>query len=67
MAHDNFQDDICKVTTHVRTYIHQITGAGQQPTKQHFILVFSALKEAEETEFNLIIMQMYKEWRSGKG
>jgi hypothetical protein len=62
---DNFQYDISKFTAHVHTYIHQITGAGLRPTKQHFILVFSALKEAEETEFNLIIMQLYKERRSG--
>jgi hypothetical protein len=42
-------------------------GAGQQPTKQHFILVFSALKVVEEDEFKLIIMKLYQEWRSGKG
>jgi hypothetical protein len=67
LALENFQYDIYKFTTHVRTYIRQILGAGQQPTKQHFILVFSALKEVDEEEFKLIIMQLYKEWRSGKG
>jgi hypothetical protein len=67
LALENFQFDIFKFTTYVRTYIRQIMGAGQQPTKQHFILVFSALKEAEEAEFNLIIMKLYQEWRSGKG
>jgi hypothetical protein len=67
LALENFQFDIYKFTSHVRTYICQITGAGQQPTKQHFILIFSALKEAEKEEFNLIVMQLYKEWRSGKG
>ncbi len=66
-ALENFQFDIFKFTTHVRTYIRQIIGAGQQPTKQHFIQVFSALKEAEEAEFNLIIVKLYQEWRSGKG
>jgi hypothetical protein len=67
LALENFQFDIFKFTTHVRTYIRQIIGAGQQPTKQHFILVFSTLKEVEEAEFNLIIMKLYQEWRSGKG
>jgi len=66
LALENFQFDIFKFTTHVRTYIHQIMGAGQQPTKQHFILVFSALKAVEEDEFKLIIMKLYQEWRSGK-
>jgi hypothetical protein len=67
LALENFQFDIFKFTTHVRTYIRQIIGAGQQPSKQHFILVFSALKEAEESEFNLIIMKLYQEWRTGAG
>lgn len=61
LALENFQFDIYKFTTHVRTCIRQITGVGQQPTKQHFILLFSALKEVEKAEFNLIIMQLYKE------
>jgi hypothetical protein len=39
LALENFQFDIFKFTTHVRAYIRQIMGAGQQPTKQHFILV----------------------------
>jgi hypothetical protein len=67
LALENFQYDITKFTAHVRSYIHQIIGAGLQPTKQHFILIFLALKEAEEAEFNLIIIQLYKEWRSGTG
>jgi hypothetical protein len=33
LALKNFQFDIFKFTTHVRTYIRQIMGAGQQPTK----------------------------------
>jgi hypothetical protein len=67
LALENFQFDIFKFTTYVRTYIRQILGAGQPPTKQHFILVFSALKEAEEAEFNLIIMKLYQEWHTGAG
>jgi hypothetical protein len=67
LALENFQFNILKFTTHVRTYIRQIMGAGQQPTKQHFIFVFSALKEVEEEEFKLIIMKLYQEWRSGTG
>jgi hypothetical protein len=65
LALENFNFDISKFTTHVCTYVRQIIGAGQQPTKQHFILVFSALKEVEEAEFNLIIMKLYQEWRTG--
>jgi hypothetical protein len=67
LALENFQFDIFKFTTHVHAYIGQIIGAGQQPSKQHFILVFSALKEAEEAEFNLIIMKLYQEWHTGAG
>ncbi len=29
--------------------------------------MFSALKEVEEAEFNLIIMKLYQEWRTGTG
>jgi DUF438 domain-containing protein len=65
LALENFHYDISKFTAHVRTYIHQIIGAGLQPTKQHFILVYSALKDTDEAEFNLIIIQLLKEWRSG--
>jgi hypothetical protein len=64
---ENFNHDIQKFTTHVRTYIRQIMSAGIQPTNQHFILIFSALKEVEQDEFKLIIMKMYEEWRVGKG
>jgi hypothetical protein len=62
LALENFHYDISKFTAHVRTYIRQIIGAGLQPTKQHFILVYSALKDTNEAEFNLIIIQLYKEW-----
>jgi len=57
LALENFYFDIFKFTTHVRTNIRQIIGAGLEPTKQHFILVFSALKEVEEEEFKLFIMK----------
>jgi len=33
LALENFHFDIFKVTTHVRTNIHQIIGAGLEPTK----------------------------------
>jgi hypothetical protein len=33
LALENFQFNILKFTTHVRAYIRQIMGAGQQPTK----------------------------------
>ena len=67
LALENFNFDIQKFTTHVRTYIRQIMSAGHQPTNQHFILIFSALKEAEQDEFKLIIMKLYEEWRIGQG
>jgi hypothetical protein len=35
--------------------------------KQHFIIIFSALKEAEHNEFKLFIMKLYAEWRKGAG
>ncbi len=41
-------------------------NAGSPVTNQHFILVFSALKESEEDEFKLIIMRLYEGWRTGK-
>ncbi len=52
---------------HVRKYIGQIISAGLQPTKQHFIIIFSALKEAEHDEIKLFIMKLYAEWRKGAG
>jgi hypothetical protein len=67
LALENFQYDIFKFSSHVRTYIRQIMGAGQQPTKQHLILVFSTLKTVEEEEFKLIIMKLYQEWRYENG
>jgi hypothetical protein len=67
IALENFQYDIFKFTNHICTYMHQIMRAGQQLTKQHFILVFSALKEVEEEEFKMIFMKFYQEWYSGKG
>jgi hypothetical protein len=42
-------------------------SAGNQPTNQHFILIFSALKEVEQDEFKLIIMKLYEGWRTGQG
>jgi len=38
LALENFQFDIFKFTSHVRAYIRQFMGAGQQPTNLHFIL-----------------------------
>jgi hypothetical protein len=67
LALENFWFDIHKFTTHVHKYIRQIIGAGLQTTKQHFIIIFSALKEAEHDEFKLFIMQLYTEWRKGAG
>jgi hypothetical protein len=66
-ALDNFNFNIQKFTTHVRTYIRQIMSAGLQPTSQHFILIFSALKEVEQDEFKLTIMKLYENWRTGQG
>jgi hypothetical protein len=42
-------------------------SAGIQPTNQHFILIFSALKEVEQDEFKMIIMKLYEGWRTGQG
>jgi hypothetical protein len=67
LALENFSFDIQKFTTHVRTYIRQIMSAGNQPTNQHFILIFSALKDVEQDEFKMIIMKLYEGWRTGKG
>jgi hypothetical protein len=67
LALENFNFDIQKFTTHVRTYIRQIMSAGLQPTNQHFILIFSALKEVEQDEFKLTIMKLYENWRTGQG
>jgi hypothetical protein len=67
LALENFNFDILKFTTHVHTYIRQIMSAGNQPTNQHYILIFSALKEVEQDEFKLIIMKLYEGWRTGQG
>jgi hypothetical protein len=67
LALDNFQHDIGKFTAHVRLHIRQIMNAGSPVTNQHFILVFSALKESTEDEFKLTIMRLYESWRTGTG
>jgi hypothetical protein len=66
LALENFNHDITKFTSHVHTHIRKIMNASSPVTNQHFILVFSALKESEEDEFKLIIMQLYEGWRTGK-
>jgi len=67
LALENFDHDIIKYTMHARTYLRQITNAGSPIMNQHFILIFSALKEASEEEFKLTIMKLYEGWRTGRG
>jgi hypothetical protein len=67
LALDNFNYDIHKFTTHVRTYIRQIMSAGLQPTNYHFILIFAYLKEVEQDAFKLTIMKLYEGWHTGSG
>ncbi len=67
LALENFQFDINKFTLHARLYLHQIMNAGSPITNQHFILIFSALKETFEDEFKLTMMRLYEGWRTGKG
>jgi hypothetical protein len=67
LALENFNFDIQKFTTHVRAYIQQIMSAGNQPTNQHFILIFTALKEVEQDEFKLIIMKLHEGWCTSQG
>jgi hypothetical protein len=67
LALENFNHDINKLTMHVRTYIWQIMSAGLQPTNQHYILIFSALKEVDQDEFKLTIMKLYEGCHTGSG
>jgi len=67
LALENFNYNINKFMTHVQTYIRQIMSAGLQPTNQHYILKFSALKEIDQDEFKLIIMKLYEGWHTGVG
>jgi hypothetical protein len=53
LALENFDHDISRFTTHARTYLCQIMNVGSPITNQHFIIIFSALKEASEEEFKL--------------
>ncbi len=55
LALENFQHDIHKFTAHTRLYICQIMNVGSPVKNQHFILVFSALRESLEDEFKLTI------------
>jgi DUF438 domain-containing protein len=55
LALENFQHDIHKFTAHTRLYICQIMNVGSPVQNQHFILVFSALRESLEDEFKLTI------------
>jgi hypothetical protein len=38
-----------------------------QPTNQHFTLIFSMLKEVEQDEFEHTNMKRYKGWQTGSG
>ncbi len=67
LALENFNFDIGQFTKHARTYHWKIMNAGTLITNQHCILVFLALKEAEDEEFRSIIMRLYKGWRTGNG
>jgi hypothetical protein len=42
-------------------------SAGNQPTNQHFNLIFSALKEVEQDKFKLVVMKLYEGWRTSQG
>jgi hypothetical protein len=64
---EHFDHDISKFTAYARTYLRRIINAGSPITNQHFILIFSALKESLEDEFKLIIMQLYDSWHRGQG
>jgi len=64
---NNFNHDIGQFTKHARTYLRKIMAAGASITNQHYILIFSSLKETNDEEFKSIIMQLYEGWRTGKG
>lgn len=67
LALENFQFDINKFTSHAWLYLRQIMNAGSPITNQHFILIFSALKETTEYEFKLTMMRLYEGWCTCKG
>jgi hypothetical protein len=56
LALENFRFDINKFTPHARLYLGQIMNAGSPITNQHFILIFSALKETTKDKFKLTMM-----------
>jgi hypothetical protein len=67
LALENFEHDISKFTSYARTHLRRIINAGSPITNQHFILIFSALKDSHEDVFKLIIMQLYDSWCRGNG
>jgi len=52
---------------HACTYLKKIIAAGVPITNQHYILIFSLLKETDDEVFKSIIMRLYEGWRTGKG
>jgi hypothetical protein len=57
-----FGFDVSRFTAHCREPLQEITNAGAAITPQHFILIFSALKEANGDEFKMEFMRLYGYW-----
>jgi len=64
---DSFNMDVKSFTSYCRTHFRMLLKAGRQPTEDHFIHIYTALKKANTEEFRLQIIDWYRNWRQGAG
>ncbi len=61
----NFQNNVLKFTNAIRTLIHTLLKAKEEPTFQHFLYVFHGAMDAPNEEFRAFIIDLYTDYRKG--
>ena len=65
IALDNFDNNIKKLTAHLRKQFRILSRHQASVNDQHWITLFNTLKLAPNEEFRIQILTWYKEWREG--
>ena len=61
----NFQNNVPKFTNAIRTPIHTLLKAKEEPTFQHFLYVFHGAMDAPNEEFWAFIIDLYTDYLKG--
>lgn len=61
----NFQNNVLNFTNAVRTPIRTLLKAKEEPTFQHFLIVFHGAMDALNQEFKAFIISLYTDYRKG--